>query len=130
MWHDIPAWLATLFVVPTSIGQGLSFPATSLGVLVTTSQDDQAVVTSMLTLGRSLGVVLGVAISSGILENVLESLLEAYVTGPDKTKVILHVRKSVHAIFSLAPEKQEQGTLSRPIILCARTNAHHSDSCL
>ncbi|KAF1986889.1 MFS general substrate transporter [Aulographum hederae CBS 113979] len=108
MWHNIPAWLATLFVVPSNIGQGFSFPTTSLAVLVTTSQDDQAVVTSMLTLGRSLGVVLGVAISSGILENALETLLGVYVTAPDKAEVILRVRKSVHAIFNLAPETQEQ----------------------
>ena len=108
MWHGIPAWLATVFIVPVNMGQGLSFPASSLGVLVTSSQEDQAVVTSMLTLGRSLGVVLGVALSSGILENALEVYLEAVVGGPDKAAVVLKVRKSIHAIFSLPPEQQAQ----------------------
>jgi len=108
MWHAIPAWLATVFVVPTSIGQGLNFPAASLAVLVSSPQEDQAVVTSMLTLGRSLGVVLGVAVSSGILENALEAFLEAYVSGPEKARVILRVRKSVHAIFGLSEQNRAE----------------------
>jgi uncharacterized protein (DUF486 family) len=108
MWHDIPAWLATIFIVPVNMGQGLSFTATSLGVLLTSSQEDQAVVTTMLTLGRSLGVVLGVAISSGILENALEVFLEGSVTGADKASVILKVRKNVHAILNLPKEQQMQ----------------------
>jgi hypothetical protein len=87
MWHDIPPWLATLFIVPANLGQGLSFPAANLGVLVVGRREEQASVTSLLTLGRSLGVVLGVAVSSGILENVLEGMLEGFVEGEGKAQV-------------------------------------------
>lgn len=87
MWDRIPTWLATLFLVPSSIGQGLSFPATSLAVLATSSQEDQAVMTSTLILWRSLGIVMGVSLSSLILQNALTAYLEQLVTGHDKAKV-------------------------------------------
>lgn len=87
MWDGIPTWLATIFLVPSSIGQGLSFPATSLAVLATSSQEDQAVMTSTLILWRSLGIVMGVSFSSLILQNALTSYLEQLVTGHNKAKV-------------------------------------------
>ncbi|KAF2838860.1 MFS general substrate transporter [Patellaria atrata CBS 101060] len=108
MWGHIPSWLATLFLVPHSIGQGLSFPAVSLAVLVVSSQAEQAVMTSTLTLGRSLGIVLGVAVSSLIVQNALVGYLGMYVTGVDKDEVIAHVRKSVHYISRLVPERREE----------------------
>jgi MFS family permease len=83
----IPTWLVTVFLGPASIGQGLSFPATSLAVLATSSQEDQAVMTSTLTLWRSLGVVMGVSFSSVILQNALTAYLNQLVTGHDKAKV-------------------------------------------
>jgi hypothetical protein len=87
MWDNIPTWLATVFLVPSSIGQGLSFPATSLAVLATSTQEDQAVMTSTLILWRSLGIVMGVSFSSLILQNALTAYLEQLVTGHKKDEV-------------------------------------------
>jgi MFS family permease len=104
MWDNIPSWLATIFLVPSSIGQGLSFPATSLAVLATSSQEDQAVMTSTLILWRSLGIVMGVSVSSLILQNALTAYLEQLVTGHNKTEVriissLVQVsRRSLHSL--------------------------------
>ena len=87
MWDGIPKSLATIFLVPSSIGQGLSFPATSLAVLATSTQEDQAVMTSTLILWRSLGIVMGVSLSSLILQNALTSHLESLVSGHNKAIV-------------------------------------------
>jgi MFS family permease len=76
LWDSMPTWLATVFLVPSSMGQGLAFPATSLAVLSTSSQDDQAVMTSTLLLWRSLGIVMGVSFSSLLLQNALTVYLE------------------------------------------------------
>lgn len=92
MWDSIPAWLATIFLVPSSIGQGLSFPATSLAVLATSTQKDQAVMTSTLILWRSLGIVMGVSLSSLILQNALTAYLEQLVTGHRKDEVRIALR--------------------------------------
>ena len=87
MWDNIPTWLATIFVIPPSMGQGIMFPATTLAVLATSEQEDQAVMTTTLSLWRNLGIVLGVAISSFIVQNALAAYLEEFVTGPDKADV-------------------------------------------
>lgn len=87
-WDGIPTWLVTIFLGPASIGQGLSFPATSLAVLATSSQEDQAVMTSTLTLWRSLGTVMGVSFSSVILQNALTAYLNQLVTGREKDEVL------------------------------------------
>ncbi|KAB2110448.1 hypothetical protein AG0111_0g2 [Alternaria gaisen] len=108
MWDGIPKWLATIFLVPSSIGQGLSFPATSLAVLATSTQEDQAVMTSTLILWRSLGIVMGVSLSSLILQNALTSHLESLVSGHNKAKIIQRVRKSVRSIVDLDPKHQSQ----------------------
>ncbi|TKA42743.1 hypothetical protein B0A49_13131 [Cryomyces minteri] len=108
MWSTIPTWLATVFLIPTSVGQGLTFPASSIAVLATSTQEEQAVTTSILTLWRSIGVVLGVAISSLIVQNGLVAYLDQLVTGPDKAEIILRVRKTVHAIVELSPKHQAE----------------------
>lgn len=87
MWDDIPTWLATLFLVPPSLGQGLSYPASMVGVLATSTQEDQAVMTSTLILWRQLGTVMGVALSSLVLQNALTAYLNALVTGKHKEDV-------------------------------------------
>jgi MFS family permease len=87
LWDGIPTWLVTIFLAPPSIGQGLAFPATSVAVLATSTQVDQAVMTSTLILWRSLGVVMGVSISSVILQNALTAYLNSFVTGPNKEEV-------------------------------------------
>ncbi|CAI6273471.1 unnamed protein product [Periconia digitata] len=108
MWKGIPAWLATIFLVPASVGQGLSFPASSVAVLATSTQEDQAVMTSTLILWRSLGVVMGVSLSSVILQNALTAYLEQFVTGAHKDEIILTVRRSVRSIVDLSPKHQSQ----------------------
>ncbi|KAL5116470.1 hypothetical protein ACEQ8H_005591 [Pleosporales sp. CAS-2024a] len=108
MWKQIASWLATLFLVPCSIGQGLSFPATSLAVLATSSQEDQAVMTSTLMLGRSLGIVMGVSLSSLVLQNGLTVYLGQLVTGDKKDEIIEQVRKSVRSMADLDPKHQSQ----------------------
>ena len=125
MWDGIPTWLATVFLIPSSVGQGLGFPATSLAVLATSTQQDQAVMTSTLLLWRSLGVVMGVSFSSLILQNALTAYLNALVTGRHKEEVRIHydrkrgfkltklqiiltVRKSVRSIIDLDPKHQAQ----------------------
>ncbi|RAQ99930.1 MFS general substrate transporter [Stemphylium lycopersici] len=108
LMFNVPKWLATIFLVPSSIGQGLSFPATSLAVLATSTQEDQAVMTSTLILWRSLGIVMGVSLSSLILQNALAAYLDGLVTGHNKAKIIRRVRKSVHSIIDLDPKHQSQ----------------------
>ncbi|KAH6614001.1 major facilitator superfamily domain-containing protein [Boeremia exigua] len=108
LWDGVPAWVATAFLIPSSVGQGLSFPATSLAVLATSTQEDQAVMTSTLLLWRSLGVVMGVSISSLILQNALTAYLNALVTGRHKDEIILTVRRSVRSIIDLDPKHQAQ----------------------
>jgi hypothetical protein len=88
MKRETPLWLATIFLSPPSIGQGFMFPATTLAVLATTSVEDQAAMTSTLTLWRNLGSVMGVAISSLVLQNALLAYLTRYVTGPNKEEVL------------------------------------------
>ncbi|KAF2009951.1 MFS general substrate transporter [Aaosphaeria arxii CBS 175.79] len=108
MWDGIPEWVATLFLFPPSIGQGLSFPASSIAVLATSTQADQAVMTSTLILWRSLGIVMGVSLSSLILQNALTAYLHDLVTGPDKDEIILRVRQSVRSIIALEPKTRSQ----------------------
>ncbi|KAF1993133.1 MFS general substrate transporter [Amniculicola lignicola CBS 123094] len=108
LWNGIPSWLATIFIVPAAIGQGLSFPATSLAVLATSTQEDQAVMQSTLNLWRSLGVVMGVSFSSLMLQNALTVYLNSLVTGKHKDEIILTVRKSVRSIIDLDPKHQSQ----------------------
>jgi len=130
MWDDIPTWLATIFVIPPSMGQGIMFPATTLAVLATSKQEDQAVMTTTLALWRNLGTVLGVAVSSFIVQNALLAYLEEFMSGPDKAEVscskvisavadmnqiIMRVRKSVEAIRDLKPKYQYEGTGDFPI---------------
>ncbi|KAF2494141.1 MFS general substrate transporter [Lophium mytilinum] len=108
MWDGIPTWLATIFICPSSIGQGLAFPASSIAVLATSTQEDQAVMTSTLTLWRSLGTVLGVSLSSLVLQNSLSAYLNDLVDGSHKDEIIWKVRKSVRAVLDLDPKHQHQ----------------------
>lgn len=120
MWDHIPSWLAMLFVIPPSLGQGLAYPATSLAILATSTQEDQAVATSTLTLWRNLGQVMGVAISSLIVQNALFADLAELVTGPHKAEIIWRVRKSVRAVLELSHTNQNEGT-SR--VICIRVES-------
>ncbi|KAF2026424.1 MFS general substrate transporter [Setomelanomma holmii] len=81
---------------------------TSLAVLATSTQEDQAVMTSTLILWRSLGIVMGVSFSSLILQNALTAYLEQLVTGHHKDEIIERVRKSVRSTIDLDPKHQSQ----------------------
>ncbi|KAF2396596.1 MFS general substrate transporter [Trichodelitschia bisporula] len=108
MWDGIPMWLATAFVIPPSLGQGLMFPVCSVAVLAVSSQADQAVMTSTLSLWRNLGTVMGVAVSSLIVQNSLVVYLNKYITGADKAETINRIRKAVRAIQDLDPLHQHE----------------------
>ncbi|KAI0191785.1 major facilitator superfamily transporter [Xylaria flabelliformis] len=111
-----PTWAYLLCLVPAAAGQGLQFPGTFIAVLATSTQREQAVVTSTLQLWRSLGFVLGVACSSLVFQNALLRYLIAYVSAPDagdghgggeewKRRFIERVRSSIEAVSEL-PEGQ------------------------
>ena len=87
LWDGAPTWLASVFLVPTSVGLGLSFPAVSVAVLATSTQADQAVMTSTLALWRSLGIVVGVSLSSLVVQNALAVYLRRLVTGDHQAEV-------------------------------------------
>ncbi|TID25772.1 MFS general substrate transporter [Venturia nashicola] len=112
MWDGIPPWLATIFVVPPSLGLAFMFPATSISVLAVSSHRDQAVMTSTLSLWRNLGTVMGVAISSLIVQNGLIAYLDEYITGPNKIKIIQNVRKSVSTIRELEGLHQHEAIMA------------------
>lgn len=112
IWPDIPDWLSIAFVTPASLGQGFAYPSTTMGILAASSQEEQAVATTTLSLWRSLGTVMGVALSSLILQNALILYLDQLVTGKHKADIIYEVRRSVHAIVELDPLHQKQGPYS------------------
>ncbi|WEW57712.1 hypothetical protein PRK78_003179 [Emydomyces testavorans] len=108
---DVSGWKGMLSIIPSGLGQGLAFPATTLCLLAVSSQADQAVVTTTIGLFRNLGSVMGVAISSWILQNSLLTYLHRSVTGEDRAEIIERVRKSVTAIHELDLVHQKQGCL-------------------
>ncbi|RDI78020.1 hypothetical protein Vi05172_g11975 [Venturia inaequalis] len=112
MWDGIPSWLATLFVVPPSLGLAIMCPTTSIAVLAVSSQSDQAVMTSTLSLWRNLGTALGVAISSLIVQNGLIVYLDRYITGPNKSELIQNVLKSVATIRELEGLHQHEAIMA------------------
>lgn len=71
--------------------------------------EDQAVVTTTISLWRNLGIVVGVAVSSLVLQNVLKLRLEETVEGPDKDEIVRLVRGSVRSIKDLSQPYLDQG---------------------
>ncbi|RYP37961.1 hypothetical protein DL766_001258 [Monosporascus sp. MC13-8B] len=119
-----PTPLYLLYLVPSLasfMAQGFQFPGTFVALLASSTQREQAVVTSALMLWRALGSVLGVAASSLVLQNALVRYLSLYVIadgvdGRDeawKRALIARVRESVEAVARLADEGvREQVVLS------------------
>jgi hypothetical protein len=107
--QSTPSWLATLAIAPPYAGQGFLFPATILGLVATSTQEEQAVVITTLILFRNLGIVLGVAVSSLILQNALAMYLNRFITGPDKQRIIENLRMSVRVVQELSAEQRVQG---------------------
>ncbi|KAI9783518.1 MAG: hypothetical protein M1839_003688 [Geoglossum umbratile] len=108
MRKSLPTWIHTYLIVPVCLGQGFSFPSSTIALLMTSHQEDLAVAISTLMLWRSLGTVMGVAVSSLIVQNTLLYFLTQFVTGPDREDVISKVRKSVEAIAHLSEHYQRQ----------------------
>ncbi|KAI1324188.1 MFS general substrate transporter [Xylariaceae sp. FL0255] len=108
-----PTWAYLLCLVPAAAGQGFSFPGTVLAILNASPQEEQAVVTSTVSLWRALGNVLGVACSSLVFQNALLRYLWDFVTSDKgetwKREFIEHVRSSVEAIAQLpdGPHKDQ-----------------------
>lgn len=113
--QSTPLWAVLAMVPWVSIGQGFFFPASTVGTLALSAEDDQAVAVTTLSLSRSLGTILGIAVSSGILQSVLPIFLDRYVTGDAATKshIIMQVRQSLKSISSLAPIHQQEGSSRR-----------------
>jgi predicted MFS family arabinose efflux permease len=109
--QSTPSWLGTLAIAPPYAGQGFLFPATILGLVSTSSQDEQAVAMTTLILFRNLGIVLGVAMSSLILQNSLVMYLDRFIVGPHKLEIIERLRMSVRAVQDLHGEQKLQGKL-------------------
>ncbi|KAG5301943.1 multidrug resistance protein fnx1 [Histoplasma ohiense] len=105
---NAPDWVSVVVIAMAAFSQGALYPPTMMGVLSTSAQDDQAVITTTLSLLRSLGWVMGVAISSLVFQNALGALLYQTVTGPNKADIILRVRKSIKEIAQLDPIHQSQ----------------------
>lgn len=108
MQIGMPSWIYLIFLIPSSAGQGFLFPGAFIALLSLSEQAEQAVVTSTMTLWRSLGMVLGVSSSSLVVQNALVVYLNQYVTGPDKAKIVLKVRKSIQDIAGLPPQQRTQ----------------------
>jgi hypothetical protein len=104
------SWLATLAIAPPYTGQGFLFPATILGLVATSPQEEQALVMTTLIMFRNLGIVLGVAMSSLILQNSLVIYLDRLISGPHKQEIIERLRMSVKAVQELKGEQRLQGT--------------------
>lgn len=97
-----------LALVPYSIGNGFQYPATFMALLATSTQAEQAVITSTLMLWRSLGVVLGVAASSVVVQNALVHYLKAFVRGERKDEIMACARASIEVISKLDEPYREQ----------------------
>ena len=110
-----PDWLVVLLIIGASTGQGAMYPVTTVSILKTSSQEEQAVATTTLGLWRNLGAILGVAISSWVLQNALRFFLNQTVTGNPsiKAEIIQRVRNSIEAISGLEPTHRQEGE-SRP----------------
>ncbi|KAL7804641.1 MFS general substrate transporter [Trichoderma aethiopicum] len=97
----------TLILIPQAIGQGFQFPGTFMAILASSTQAEQAVVTSTLILWRCVGLVLGVATSSLVVQNALVHYLRVFVQGPEREDVVRRVRESVEAVAGLEEPYRE-----------------------
>ncbi|OJD10640.1 hypothetical protein AJ78_08407 [Emergomyces pasteurianus Ep9510] len=108
---NLPDWVSVTLIAMAAFSQGALYPPSMMGVLSTSAQDDQAVITTTLSLLRSLGWVMGVAVSSLVLQNSLGAFLHQTVTGPNKADIIIRVRKSITEIAHLDATHKPQGTV-------------------
>lgn len=98
-----------VLITPTPLSQGFIYPGSMMAAFATSSQDDQGVITTTLSLWRNLGIVVGVSISSLVFQNMLNIHLEKEVQGPDAAKWIEVARGSVRAVIDMPLPYQSQG---------------------
>lgn len=98
-----------VLITPTPLSQGFIYPGSMMAAFATSSQDDQGVITTTLSLWRNLGIVVGVSISSLVFQNMLNVHLEREVTGPDTAKWIEVAKGSVRAVVEMPDPYQSQG---------------------
>ncbi|KAI1454140.1 major facilitator superfamily domain-containing protein [Annulohypoxylon moriforme] len=103
-----PVWWSFLALLPISLGLGFAYPGSLMAILNVSTQQQQAVISSVLMLWRNTGVIIGVAMSSLLLQNSLIYFLDSCVDGPEKTLVIARVRVSLDAILELQQPYQDQ----------------------
>lgn len=106
--RGLPEAVYVAVQIPSSVGIGFLFPGAFMGVLTTSRQSEQAVITSMLILWRSLGLVIGVAYSGLVVQNALPHYLRLYVDAPDKEELIAKVRRSVELVAKLEEPVRSQ----------------------
>ncbi|MCJ1226504.1 hypothetical protein MMC12_003156 [Toensbergia leucococca] len=126
MGRKLSSWVTLVFLVPSSAGMGIAFPAINLCLLRTSPPGEHAMVTSTMFLIRRLGSVIGVALSTLVMQGTLLSYLQKLITGSHKAEVYIHsfssismnpdfpfniilqIRESVRSIPDLSPSHQEE----------------------
>lgn len=99
-----------VLITPTPLSQGFIYPGSMMAAFAASSQEDQGVVTTTLSLWRNLGIVVGVAISSLVFQNMLVAKLDVNVKGPEAQKYIDIARRSVRLVKDMPEMYREAGT--------------------
>lgn len=97
-----------VLITPTPLSQGFIYPASMMSAFAISSQDDQGVITSTLSLWRNLGIVVGVSVSSLVFQNLLNARLLDLVKGPDADRIISIAKSSVRAVATLPSPYRDQ----------------------
>jgi hypothetical protein len=101
-----------VLITPTPLVQGFIYPGSMMSAFAISSQEDQGVITSTLSLWRNLGIVVGVSVSSLVFQNLLNIRLEEYVKGQEAERIVEIARSSVRGIITLPQPYQDQGILA------------------
>ncbi|KAK3400775.1 major facilitator superfamily domain-containing protein [Sordaria brevicollis] len=96
-----------VFLVPATLGLGLTNPSVLFSFVSLFEHRDQAVATSTVYLIRSMGTIYGVTITSAIVQNVLMARLPATLGDAATDELIDKLRKSVFALRELSPELEK-----------------------
>ncbi|KAH7629491.1 major facilitator superfamily domain-containing protein [Sordaria sp. MPI-SDFR-AT-0083] len=96
-----------VFLVPATLGLGLTNPSILFSFVSLFGHRDQAVATSTVYLIRSMGSIYGVTVTSAIVQNVLMTRLPATLGDAATDELIEKLRKSVFALRELSPELEK-----------------------
>jgi hypothetical protein len=111
-----------VLITPTPLSQGFIYPGSMMAAFATSSQEDQGVITTTLSLWRNLGIVVGVSISSLVFQNMLNVYLAKFVVGADAERMIEIAKSSVRAVGGLPEPYQLQGNASNCIFATRETD--------